>query len=1168
MQCLQCQHENREGLKFCNQCGTQLSGCCAQCGFANEPDSKFCGECGKPLIATTSAPGSVKFIPQKADLETRFHTLLSTIILLLQRERRVTYRTLKWTFGIDEVLLHEVQEELVLRQVATDEGGKVLVWTGEPQSTPRTAAVAPSQPITAASMVVPSVTVPTPPPLIAPTLTETNGSTTSSEVSRTDVSPDELVLVPESSRMLPEAERRQLTVMFCDLADSTKLSQQLDPEDLREVVRAYQVTAAEVIEQYEGHLAQYLGDGLLIYFGWPVAHEDDAQRAAHAGLGIVEAITTTLNPCLEADKGVKLTVRLGVHTGLVVVGEMGSGGRHENLATGETVNIAARLEGLAAPNTVVISHVTARLVRDAFALEDLGSHDLKGVAEPMQVFRVLGLHDTDLDEEATAPGRTVFLVGRDEEVSLLFRRWEQSKEGLGQVVLIRGEAGIGKSSLVETIRTHVRHKGYTRVVFRCSPYHTNSAFYPIIEQVQRALGWQPDDTADTRLTKLEQALAGTNLPLEEAVPVLASLLSLPLPKGCYAALALSSQQQRQQTQDMLVAWLLEEAERQPVLAVWEDLHWADPSTLETLGLMVEQAPTATMLHVLTFRPEFEPPWPSRSHVTPLTLNRLERPQVEALVQRLAGGKQLPEEVVAYIVGKTDGVPLYVEEMTKMLLASDLLREEAEQYVLTGPLVSVAIPDTLQDSLMARLDQMNTAKEVAQLGSVLGREFAYDLIRALSWQDDETLQSALAQLVRAELLYQRGRAPRARYLFKHALIQDAAYASLLRSVRQGYHQQMAQLLEARFPEVVETQPEVVAHHYTEAACPDQAIGYWLRAGQHAAQRSANQEAVRHLHTGLGLLATRPDTPERTEQELTLHMALGPVLMATRGNAAAEVEQTYSRAWALCQQLGETPQRFAALRGLWRLYQAGGRLATAREVAEQLLSLAQRQHDATRLLAAHAALGQTLLHMGAFTLARLHLEQGIALSDPVAQRTLALRYGQAPGVLCLIYAAFTPWCLGYPDQGLARSQAACTLARELAHPLSLAAALNSMAALHLLRGEAQAGRNQAESLIALSTEHTLPQWLAQGRCALGWALGSSVAQHEQQVGQASCFVLATNELDAACLSPLDLLEAYQGQQHAERGFRFLKSPEFLAASLYLKKPERIMDLREHPRRKLRF
>jgi len=551
---------------------------------------------------------------------------------------------------------------------------------------------------------------------------------------------------------------------------------------------------------------------------------------------------------------------------------------------------------------------------------------------------------------------------------------------------------------------------------------------------------------------------------------------------------LTPPQQRQQTQDVLVAWMLEEAERQPVLAVWEDLHWADPSTRELLGVFIDQVPTVAMLNVLVFRPAFVPPWPTQSHMTPLTLNRLERPQVEALITRLAGGKALPPEVVAHIVAKTDGVPLYVEELTKMLLESALLHEETDRYTLTGSLATAAIPATLQDSLMARLDRLPTVREVAQLGAVLSREFAYEMLQALAVVEEATLQEGLSQLVDSALLYQRGRPPRATYTFRHALIRDTAYQSLLRRTRQAYHQQVAQLLEARFPEVVETQPELVAHHYTEAACPEQAIGYWQRAGQHAARRSATQEAGRHLSTGLELLATRPDTPERTQQELDLHMALGPVLMATRGQAAAEVEQTYTHAWALCQQLGETPQLFPVLYGLWRVSLNGGRLATAREVAEQLLSLAQRQHDATRRMVAHVSLGYTLVWMGEFTAARTYLEQGIALIDPEAQRTLALRYGQAPGVLCLSYAAPALWCLGYPEQGLERSQAACTLARELEHPLSLAGALYFTARLHLLRGETQAAREQAEATIALTTEHMLPQYLALGRFFLGWALAA--------------------------------------------------------------------------------
>ena len=663
--------------------------------------------------------------------------------------------------------------------------------------------------------------------------------------------------------------------MFCDLVDSTQLSRQLDPEDYRAVVRAYQGAAAAVIQRFDGYMAQYLGDGLLVYFGYPHAHEDEAQRAVQASLELVEAMAP-LNTRLESQYRVRVAVRIGLHTGLVVIGEMGGGNRQEQLAMGDTPNIAARLQGLAAPNTVVLSAVTARLVHEAFALEERGLHHFKGVAEPMAVFRVLGPQESPDDEEEAGPARVPFLVGRDEEVGLLLRRWEQSKEGLGQVVLLSGEAGIGKSALMQTLREHVGREGCTRLTFRCSPYHTNSALYPVIAHLQRLLRWERDEAPEARFAKLERVLDASRQPLAEVVPLLAALLAVPLPEGRYAALTLTPQQQRQQTLDTLVAWLLAEAERQPVLAVYEDLHWADPSTLELLGALLEQAPTVPMLTVLTFRPVFVPPWPSRSHLTPITLNRLERPQVEALITHLAGGKALPAEVVAHIVAKTDGVPLFVEELTKMLLESDLLQEDTQHYVLTGPLTAVTIPATLQDSLMARLDRLGAARDVAQLGAVVGREFAYDVLQALAPLDEATLQARLAQLVEAELLYQRGRPPRARYVFKHALIQDAAYASLLKSTRQQVHQQIAQVLEARFPALVETQPELVAQHYTAAGCAEQAVVYWQRAGQQASDRSAHLEAISHLTTGIELLKTLPETPEHTQQALTLHIALGAAL----------------------------------------------------------------------------------------------------------------------------------------------------------------------------------------------------------------------------------------------------------------------------------------------------
>jgi predicted ATPase len=862
-------------------------------------------------------------------------------------------------------------------------------------------------------------------------------------------------------------------------------------------------------------------------------------RAVHASLALLAALKPLNETQLAPRYGVRVQVRLGVHTGMAVIGDMGGGDRHEQLAMGDTPNIAARLQGLATPDTVVLSAITARLVQRRFALEPLGTHQLKGVTEPLQVFQVLGVPDSADDEEAATPGRAIVLVGRDEELGLLRRRWEQSKEGLGQVVLIRGEAGIGKSSLVETLRAQVRREGLTRVTVRCSPYHTTSALYPVIEHVQRVCQVQRDDTPAAKLDRLERALRTYSPPLEDIVPLFAALLAVPLPEARYPAVRLTPQQQKQQTYDALVAWMLEEAERQPVLVVWEDLHWADPSTLEYLGLLLDQVPTAAILTLLTFRPEFVPPWPSRSHLTPLVLTRLERPQVEALITQRARGKPLPADVVQHIVAKTDGVPLYVEELTTMLLTSPLLREEADQYVLTGPLRTVAIPDTLQDALMARLDQLTTAKEVAQLGAVLGREFPYALLAAITPQDEDTLHAGLAQLVAAELLYQRGRPPRARYIFKHALIQDAAYASLLKSTRQHVHQQIAQVFETRFPALVETQPELVAQHYAAAGCPEQAIGYWQQAGQHALQRSAHLEAISHLTRGLELLAALPDTAERLQHELRVQTTLGTALMAAKGQGAPEVGQAYARARELCRQIGETPQLFPILFGLYRFHLVRAEYQTAREQAEEYLRLAQRVDDPARRLEAQFALGGSLYCLGDVTAARAHLEQGIALYDSQEHHALALHLGIDPGVWCLAYAALALWALGYPDQALRRSHEALTLAQTLSHPPSLAATFFYVALTQCFCREAHAVRERAEAAMALASAQALPQWWAVGTILRGWALAMQ-GQGEEGLAQLRQGLAAWRAMGAGLTVSyyLALLaEVYGHAGQAEEGLRLL-------------------------------
>jgi class 3 adenylate cyclase/predicted ATPase len=1054
---------------------------------------------GRGLVWTGAPPAAALDTHQQAEAERQFHTVLLAVMALLQREQRVTYRTLRYAFGVDEACLHALRDELCFRQLAHEEGGQGLVWTGEdaPQ------AVSVPRPVPASAMAV-SVVAPGPPPLpeapqpLPPPLPASDGVSSHPADEVVSHPPSAApVLTPVVTHSGPEAERRQLTVLFCDLVGSTQLSGQLDPEDLRTVVRAYQEAAAEVIQAYAGHIAQYLGDGLLVYFGYPTAHEDEARRAVHTGLGMVQAIAT-LNTRLAAQYGVTLAVRLGIHTGPVVVGQMGGGGRHEHLALGDTPNLAARLQSLAPANAVVISAVTARLVHGTFALEDLGTHALPGVVEPMAVSRVRGLLAPPSRDEDFVTAAVPVLVGREEESGLLRRRWDQSKAGLGQVVLISGEAGIGKSALVEGLRAQVRAEGLPRIAVRCSPYHTNSALYPVITHLEHLFEFAPDDSPTSRLAKLEAGLGPSGLPLDEVVPLFAGLLSVPLPAERYAALTVTPQQQKQQTLDALVAWLAAESERQPVLVAWEDLHWADPTTLEMLGLVIEQAPTVPMLHILTYRPEFSPPWPPRSHITPLVLNRLERPQVEALITLRVGGKRLPAEVVQHIVAKTDGVPLYVEELIKMLLASTLLREEADQYVLTGPFRTVEIPDTLQDALMARLDQLNRAKEVAQLGAVLGREFAYELLAAIAPQDKDTLQAGLAQLVGAELLYQRGRPPRARYLFKHALIQDAAYASLLKSTRQQVHQQVAQVLEARFPALAETQPELVAQHYTAADCAEQAVVYWQRAGEHASYRSAYLEAINHLTTGIEMLKSLPETPEHTQHALTMHIALGAALQVTKGFSASEVEHAYTQARALCQQVGETPALVPVLLGLWRFYLNRPQLHTARELGDTLLRLAQQAHDPPFAVLAHYALGVTWLWLGAFPAALQHLEEGITRYTPDQRRAPVFRMGQDPGVVCRADAALILWLLGYPEQALARLHDAVALAHELSHPITLAWARCWAAVVSQFRRDVPAVHAQAEAAIALATEQGFAQWAALGTSLRGWALAMQ-GQGEEGMAQ---------------------------------------------------------------------
>ena len=671
-------------------------------------------------------------------------------------------------------------------------------------------------------------------------------------------------LTPEPGKPAVEAERRQITVMFCDLVGSTALSEKLDPEDLRKLMQSYQKAAGAVIERYDGHIAQYLGDGLMTYFGWPRAHEDDAQRAVRAGLEIVEAVSSLAAP-------VELAVRVGISTGLVVVGETGGGDPSvAKTAAGETPNIAARLEQLAEPDAVIIGESTRQLIGGAFDLEDLGARDLKGVSAPIPVYRVMAESAVKTRFEAAHEAGLMSMVGREEEIALLLKRWNQAKNAEGKVVLLSGEPGIGKSHITEALRERVAGEPHIRLRNQCSPYHTNSAFYPMIDQLERAAGFKRDDPPEVKLDKLEAVLAQSADDVPNVASLFAAMLSLPLDR--YPPLNLSPQKQKEHLIAALADQVSALARRQPVLIIFEDAHWIDPTSLDVLGAMIDEIPDSAVLLVITYRPEFDPPWAGHSHITTLTLNRLGRREGAEIVAKVTGGKTLPDEVLDQIVAKTDGVPLFVEELTKNVLEGGFLIDEGDHYTLDGPLPSLAIPATLQDSLMARLDRLASVKEVAQIGACIGREFSFELLSAVSPLRDNELQDSLTQLANSELIFRRGTPPHATYTFKHALIQDTAYESLLKTRRQKLHRHIAEALKDGFPDVIETQPEILAQHLTAANLNAPAAEYWRKAGERAADHFAHAEAVNHFTKGLDALSSVTDASDNADRALALLFGL--------------------------------------------------------------------------------------------------------------------------------------------------------------------------------------------------------------------------------------------------------------------------------------------------------
>ena len=805
---------------------------------------------------------------------------------------------------------------------------------------------------------------------------------------RTDA-PDAVATTSRDAPAQAEAERRQLTVMFCDLVGSTALSARLDPEDLREVIGAYHRAVAEIVAGFDGFVSRYMGDGVLAYFGYPQAHEDDAERAVRAGLSAIDAVGR-LNV-----KSVKLQTRVGIATGLVVVGDLiGEGSAQEQSVVGETPNLAARLQALAEPDAVVIAASTRRLVGDLFEYRDLGAVEVKGIAAPVSTWRVLRPSVVASRFEALRGSALNQLIGRDEEIDLLLRRWARAKAGDGQVVLVSGEAGIGKSRITAALAERLRAEPYLRLRYFCSPYHQDSALFPFIDQLSRAAGFARDDAPQVKLDKLE-GLLDRAAPREEDVALLADLLSLPDSER-HPLPNLSPQRKKERTLEALIHQLEGLARRQPIVMVFEDAHWVDPTSRELLDLTIERVRSLPALLIVTFRPEFQPPWTGQSQVMMLALNRLDRRDRIALVEQIAG-KPLPDEVVDQIVDRTDGVPLFVEELTKSVLESSLLREDNNRYVLDRALSAFAIPTSLHDLLMARLDRLATVRRVAQIGAAIGREFSYELLRAVSRLPDGELQTALVRLVASELVFQRGTPPEAIYAFKHALVQDAAHGSLLRSTRHQLHAWIAEALEAHSPELIDSQPELFAQHYAEAGLVAKSVVSWGKAGRRSAARSAMAEAAAQFHKGLDQLELLPDTPERQRQELEFYVALGGVLQAVKGFAASETGLAYARARELWERSGSPLEFLQVLYGQSLHHVHRGELDLAQRFDQDLLCLSLQRNDSAGLVMGHFSSGRTLMFAGKFASSRSHLEEALALYDPISHSSLVQRITVSPPVV---------------------------------------------------------------------------------------------------------------------------------------------------------------------------
>lgn len=871
-------------------------------------------------------------------------------------------------------------------------------------------------------------------------------------------------------------ERRQVTVLFIDMIGSTDMSVQLDQEDFRDVIYDYRDTCAKAVERFGGTIVRYLGDGLLVCFGFPVAHEDDPARAVRASLSILSDMRQLNN------RGGRppIHLRMGMHTGIVIAGDLRSSGTFETMGIlGDTPNIASRLQQAASPNKLVISEATARLVGGSFDLQALGPHEIRGTQGTIDLFEVVAERSNVARE---LPGATHQMVGRGEELGLLQDRFAQAINGEGQLVLVTAEAGAGKTRLVREFKETLAGTDFVSITCYCSAYNQSSAFYPITELIRRTLNLDSLSDVEDKLGSVRAAFAGLEDVTPDAALLIAELLELPVPT---AIREIPPSQRRELLLDVITHWLLRQSEQLPALFIVEDLHWADASTSSLLARIVQRLPSWRVMAIFTFRPEFKAEWLLEAPGTRLGLRRLSPRESRSLVRQVAGAAAIPSDVIDHIVAKTGGIPLFIEELTKTVLEGNL--PPANDNSVRLPSAVESIPSTLRGSLAARLDRLKLAKPLAQVAATLGRVFDGEVLSAVTGESQVSLREQLAELLQDGFLQQHGISVSAKYSFRHALIQDAAYDSLLKSERQALHRRIADVLSSQFPAIVAATPEVLAQHYAAANLFEPAILHWEAAGKKAAERSANIEAASHFESALDVLRRLPDTTERARRELSLEVDRGSQLLATRGNAAPEVEAVFTRAYELSERLGEHQLLFRAIYGLMMFCIVRGQLDRARELGMRLVERAELAEDRDLLLQAKRPLGLTLFYLGQFSLAQATLEEALRLYDPERHHHHRFEYGSDPAVLAQCNLAWTEWFTGLADKAVADSAQAIERAVSLDHPHSLGFALSFEASIRQARGEPTETLEAAERAISVGHNYRFPYWSAWGRMLRGWAIG---------------------------------------------------------------------------------